>query len=134
MRFPARRLKHGNTPSKYRNRKTEVDGIVFDSAKEARRWQELQLLERAGEIKSLRRQVPIVCEVNGQLVCKWVSDFAYQEFVKAGWHGEDVFVHGKSFWREVFEDVKSAYTRKLPVYRLKAKLVQALHGITIRES
>ena len=129
MRLPARRLKHGNTPSKYGNRKTEVDGIVFDSAKEARRWQELQLLERAGEIRNLKRQVPIQCAVNDYKICVYKCDFWYEEQavitrsdepgVKGGW------------WVSVAEDVKGFRT---PTYRLKAKLVQALHGIQIRET
>lgn len=44
--------------SKYRNQPVEVDGIKFPSKKEARRYAELKLLERAGEIKDLRLQVP----------------------------------------------------------------------------
>ena len=43
--------------NKYGNKKTVVDGITFDSRKEAKRYQELKLLEKAGEIKDLRRQV-----------------------------------------------------------------------------
>ena len=44
---------------KYRNEKTVVAGLTFDSKAEARRYGELQLLERAGRISDLRRQVPI---------------------------------------------------------------------------
>ena len=43
---------------KYHNKKTEIDGIVFDSRKEALRWHELKLMENAGLISDLRRQVP----------------------------------------------------------------------------
>ena len=43
-------------PSKYKNRKVQVDGIIFDSAKEANRWKELEMLEKAGKIEDLRRQ------------------------------------------------------------------------------
>ena len=42
--------------SKYRNRKTLVDGIQFDSQKEANRYQELILMERAGLIRSIELQ------------------------------------------------------------------------------
>ena len=42
---------------KYRNKKVEVDGILFDSKKEANRYMELKLLEKAGEITDLKRQV-----------------------------------------------------------------------------
>jgi hypothetical protein len=44
--------------SKYGAVKTEVDGIMFDSKREASRYQELRLLEQAGEITNLRLQVP----------------------------------------------------------------------------
>ena len=44
--------------NKYHNRKYSADGEVFDSKKEYQRWQELKLLEKAGEIAELRRQVP----------------------------------------------------------------------------
>jgi hypothetical protein len=65
--------------SKFRNRKTTLDGETFDSAKEARRWQELKLLEAAGEIKSLRRQVTFPCEHNGVLITKYRADFVYEQ-------------------------------------------------------
>lgn len=48
------RLKAGN---KYGAKKTTVDGITFDSKAEAKRWQELKLLEKAGEIRGLARQM-----------------------------------------------------------------------------
>ena len=46
--------------SKYYNQKTTINGIVFDSRKEARRWTELTLLLKAGQIKDLQRQVKFV--------------------------------------------------------------------------
>jgi hypothetical protein len=102
--------------SKMNNRKTEVDGLTFDSAKEARRWGELKLLERAGHISGLERQKRFAIDINGHPICHYVSDFTY--------------------WQDgaqVVEDVKSAFTRKLPVYRLKAKLMAAVHGVKIVE-
>ena len=101
--------------NKYHARKTEVDGYVFDSRAEARRWSELKLLEDAGEISVLERQIPFEVQVNGQHICKYYADFVYIE------NGE-----------RVVEDVKSAPTRT-PEYRLKKKLVEAIHGIKIRE-
>ena len=104
--------------SKYRSRKvTTPDGITFDSTKEANRWFELKLLERAGRICHLARQVPYPIVINGVKVCKFVADFTYSENGDA-----------------VVEDVKSDFTRKLPVYRLKAKLMKAVHGIDVRET
>jgi hypothetical protein len=46
--------------NKYGAQRVEVDGIRFDSKREARRWAELRHLERAGEISDLRRQVPLI--------------------------------------------------------------------------
>lgn len=102
--------------SKYGNRKTVVDGIEFDSAKEAARYSTLKLLERAGEIKGLQVQPVFPLDVNGVPVARYVADFSY---VEKG--------------RRVVEDVKSAATRRLPVYRLKVNLLKALTGIEVVE-
>lgn len=104
-------------PPKFRNRKTEVDGLSFDSAKEARRWSELCLLQRAGQISDLARQVRMPLVVNGQLVCTFIPDATYVE-------------NG----RQVIEDTKSPITRKHPVYRIKVKLLKALTGAEVRET
>ena len=104
-------------PSKYGNRKvTDSEGNVHDSGKEYRRWCELQLREQAGEISALRRQVPYALTVNGVLVCQYIADFVYVE-------GAATRV----------EDCKSPATRKLAAFRIKAKLMQAIHGIQINE-
>jgi hypothetical protein len=102
---------------KYGNRKTELDGVTFDSAKEARRWSELNLLQRAGQIRDLRRQVRYPLKVEGKLICTLVADFAYED-AEGG---------------TVVEDTKSDFTRKLPVWRIKSKLFSALHGFDVRE-
>lgn len=113
--------------SKYGNRKTEVDGILFDSKKEAERWGELKLLLRAGEIKELKRQVkyciiPTIEGDGGKAVQKatyYVCDFQYYEKVGSG-------------WKLVVEDVKSVAT-KTAVYLLKKKLMRWRYGIEIKE-
>lgn len=102
---------------KYRNTPVEVDGVKFDSKAEARRYGELLLLLRAGEIAGLEVQPKFVLTVNGVKVCKYFGDFAY------------VAVNGA----RVVEDVKSAATRTNPVYRLKKKLLKACEGIDITE-
>jgi hypothetical protein len=102
---------------KFLNKRTDVNGIQFDSAAEARRYAELLILERAGEIKALERQPRFVLSVNGQRICAYVGDFAY--FTRDN--------------RQVVEDVKSAFTAKLPVYRLKKKLLKAIEGVEIVE-
>ena len=104
-------------PLKYRNKPTTVNGITFSSLKEANRYAELVLLERSGVIQNLRRQVRFPLSVNGQLICTYVADATYTE------NGH-----------EIVEDTKSPVTRKLPVYRLKAKLMRAIHGVAIRET
>jgi Protein of unknown function (DUF1064) len=103
------RMRH----SKYRNVPTVVGGIRVASKREARRWGELRLLERAGRISGLRRQVPFRLEINGQLVTTYVADFVYCE---AG--------------AEIVEDSKGVRTA---VYKLKAKLMRAVYGVEIRE-
>lgn len=99
--------------NKYGARKTTVFGITFDSQREANRYMQLRAMLDAGEISNLRMQVPYPCEVNGQLVCRYIADFVYER-------------DGQT----VVEDVKGM---KTPVYRLKRKLVAALHAIVIAE-
>ena len=62
--------------SKYGNKKIEYNGEVFDSKKEYKRWCELKLLERAGKISDLKRQVKYV------LMCNYDSfDFLFHHFI-----------------------------------------------------
>ncbi len=101
--------------NKYRNVHTIVDGIRFDSKREAARWQELKLLERAGEIELLERQVKYPLVVSGLKVGTYICDAAYFD---------------KRTGEHVVEDTKGVLT---PTYRLKKKLVKALYGVEIRE-
>ena len=102
--------------SKYRSRWTVLDGIKFQSAKEAKRYRELSLMEKAGSIFNLERQRPFPIVVNGKQICKFVADFTYTELPSNAY---------------VVEDVKGM---KTPIYKLKAKLMLAIHGISIRET
>lgn len=101
--------------SKYKNRKTVIDGIAFDSKKEAARYGELQLLDKAGSIQDLRLQVPfeLIPKQAGERAARYIADFVYTE-------------NGKT----VVEDVKGV---KTDVYKIKKKLMLAVHGIRIRE-
>lgn len=108
--------------SKYGNRKVQTtqDG-TFDSVREFRRWQELKLLQRAGEIVNLHRQVKFGLippqRIDGKLIEKgvtYVADFCY--FSKNG----DFIV----------EDAKGYRTE---VYKIKKKLMLQVHGIRIKE-
>lgn len=104
--------------SKYGNKKTEVDGIVFDSAKEAKRYGELRVMLKAGLIGILEMQVKFELKVDGKKVCTYIADFVYID-AKTG--------------EKVVEDVKSEMTRKLPTYRLKKKLMKQILRIEIKE-
>ena len=103
-------------PSKYKNITAYVDGIRFASLKEANRYGELKLLQAAGEIAELELQPHYPLVVNEVLICSYRGDFRYR-VVDSG--------------ALVIEDSKGM---KTPAYRLKAKLMKALFGITILES
>lgn len=102
---------------KYFARRTERDGIWFHSLKEANRYSELKILERAGAIRNLKLQPVFPIVVNGKKVCNYRADFSYFDFKKA---------------EPVVEDVKSKGTMT-PVYLLKKKLFEALYGRKISE-
>lgn len=108
--------------TKYNNKKITVDGQIFDSKKEASRYEELRLLEKAGEIKDLRTQVKFKLipaqrdEATGKVIereCSYKADFVYDE---AG--------------ETVVEDVKGFRTKE---YIIKRKLMLYQYGIKIRE-
>ena len=94
---------------------TVVDGHKFPSKAEARRYQELRLLERAGKITGLRLQPRYDLHVNGRKIGSYVGDFEYVER------------HGGT---TVTEDVKGM---KTPMYRWKKKHLLAQWGIEITE-
>lgn len=107
--------------SKYGSRKVTKDGIVFDSVREYRRWQELKLLERAGQITGLQRQVKFQLipsqKIDGKVVERpvfYVADFQYTD------HDGSVVV----------EDTKGFRTKD---YVIKRKLMLHVHGIRIKE-
>jgi hypothetical protein len=98
--------KYGAIPS-------HLDGLRFDSQAEARRYQELKLMQAAGEIEHLECQPCFPLVVNGVKVGSYIADFTY-------WQGG----------RRVVEDVKGVRTQ---VYALKKRLVEALYGIKVVE-
>ncbi len=104
------RRKAGN---KFNARKKMVDGIVFDSTREATAYQLLKIRETAGEITGLQCQTTYDLHVNGILICKYTADFTFIE------NNQNVVADAKGM--------------KTPVYSLKKKLMRAIHGITIRE-
>jgi len=99
--------------NKYHNEKTERDGFVYDSKKEANRGDILNELQKNGKIMSLERQKPFILiepfNYRGKAIrgVKWVADFYYYDCDKKSW---------------VAEDVKSQMTKKKPEYVIKKKL------------
>lgn len=99
--------------SKYKNKKTQIDMYVFDSAKEAKRYKELKLLELAGEISNLELQPHFLLQdsfkKNGRTYRKieYIADFKYIE-------------NG----RTIVEDVKGLQT---DVFKLKHKLFEKIY-------
>lgn len=104
--------------NKYGNRRTVVDGIKFDSAKEARRYVDLS---SNPHVFGLELQKEYLLEVNGQLIAKYRADFAYAIVKSANLPS-----------RTIVEDVKSEGT-KTRVYAMKKKLMLACHKIEIQE-
>lgn len=98
--------------SKYNAARTTVDGVTFDSAAEAREYHRLRQLEDAGKIAGLILQPKFECVVNGKKICTYRADFQHVE------GGE-----------RVVSDVKGVQTA---AFKLKRKLVEALHGVTIK--
>ena len=117
--------------NKYKNRKITRDGMEFDSLKEYKRFVDLSLLQRAGKIENLQRQVKFVLipaqyepdiigkrggRKRGKLLergCSYVADFVYTQ-------------DGK----QVVEDTKGFKTKD---YIIKRKLMLWVHGIRINE-
>lgn len=108
--------------NKYHNKEIVVDGIRFQSIKEATRWKELRLMERAGEITGLNRQlrIEIVPKTKLHRARYYVADFVY--FDKA---------QGKT----IYEDVKG-YKKGLAyqIFTLKRDILYWRHGIEILET
>ena len=108
--------------SKYHAQKIkDLDGQTYDSKKELRRWHDLQLLERAGEITNLRRQVKFKLipaqRIAGKVVereCSYIADFVYER-------------DGVT----IVEDCKGFRT---DTYKIKRKLMLERYGIRILET
>lgn len=105
---------------KYNNRKTFLNGITFDSAKEANRYRELSLMLSAGLISDLKRQVKYILIPSQKLGGKvaerpvtYIADFVYTE------NGE-----------VIVEDTKGVKTKD---YIIKRKLMLYIYGIRIKE-
>jgi hypothetical protein len=133
-------MRYGSGQRKYGNRKTIVDGIEFDSAKEARRYSELKLLQRAGVIEGLELQkefelIPAQYETfprygkTGKRLqdgkrcveksCTYKADFAYMQ------NGQQVVEDVKGYR----DPASAAYAK----FVIKRKLLLWRYGISIKE-
>lgn len=108
-------------PNKYRNQITEVDGRKFHSKKEAKRYQELKLLERGGLITNLQ------CQPRFEIVID-AKQVRYAESKRPMFYVADFSYFDKQNF--VVEDVKGM---KTPDYKIKRALVEHIYGFTIRE-
>lgn len=123
----------GKGVNKYHNKKVTYNGMEFDSEKEKNRYFELEVMQRAKQIRNLRRQVSfqlipyqrVAIPVSGggtkvvtEHAVRYIADFVYED---------------KSTGRTVVEDVKSPITRKQPEYIIKRKLMLERYRIAIKE-
>jgi len=109
--------------SKFNAVRTTLDGVVFASKAEARRYLELKMLQKAKRIDRLMLQPAYPLTVNGTVVGKYIADFGYLEKTS-----EDA---NQTTWQHIVEDVKGVRT---PIFALKCKLMRAIYGVTIRET
>ena len=93
-----------------------IDGIVFASKREAARYAQLKLAEKAGFLKNLELQPSYPVEINGEHYCTYTPDFRYIE-AQTG--------------KQIIEEVKSTGTMKDAAYRLRKKAAELFHGIEV---
>lgn len=128
---------------KYRNWKTQVEGITFDSQKEARRFIELRSLLKAGKIRNLKLQPQFTLQESyvtpeGERVraVRYVADFSYERALNrtVQWGPEHGTVDFKTvtYWNLVVEDVKSKGTRTAQ-YEIKRKMMLERFEIAVEE-
>lgn len=98
------------TENKYKNKKTIVDGITFDSKKEAEQYVQLTLLKRSGRVLFFLRQVPFHLPEG----IKYLADFVV-------------------FYSDGLVEVQDVKGVKTDVYKIKKKLVEANYPLTIKE-
>lgn len=134
--------------NKYRNKKVTRNGVTYDSRKEADRHVVLKMLERAGKITNLQRQVKFVLipaqyepdtigkrggVKRGKLIereCAYIADFVYKIPYHRQHRNEDGHIVFADGYDTVVEDTKGFRTKD---YIIKRKLMLHVHGIKIKE-
>ena len=99
---------------KYGNIKTVIDGIKFDSKREAYYYQIYKKLEQQGDLWNLKLQTKLDFKINGKHIFYYKPDFEYDDDI-----GHHVV------------DVKSPATEKNAVFRLKRKLIENYYKVDI---
>ena len=102
--------------TKYNNIKVKTEDGTFDSKGEYKRWCQLKIMERVGEINGLVRQPMYEFSYGGTKICKYIADFFYIE-ANSG--------------NKIIEDFKGVRTG---VYKLKKKMMKAFYDIEILET
>ena len=112
--------------SKYKAVAVEVDGIRFSSKREAKRYQELKLLERAGHISNLQLQPSWTFSVAGNDLL--IRSAGYPNGRKAKYVADFAFTDRESVYH--VQDSKGFRT---DVFKWKKALMEACHGIIVEE-
>lgn len=119
------KARHAVATSKYHNTKIELDGLIFDSKKEAKVYCDLQRMKQAGEIKDFTRQqsfelIPAQYEtINGKKKCVEKSVKYVADFVVAHNNGDT--------------EVLDAKGMRTPIYIIKRKLMRYINNIGVKE-
>lgn len=113
--------------NKYGAKRTVVDNITFDSKKESARYQELKLMQMAGQIADLELQPEFPLHV----MELWRSGIEIQVTTVGVFTPDFRYLDTRS-GEIVIEDVKSDFTKNT-AYKLRKKLAEAIHGVTITE-
>jgi hypothetical protein len=114
--------------SKYRNTIVEVDGIKWKSAKQARRYQELKMLDNAGKISNLCWEVTHRIMVNGIGITSYRVDFEYLDG-----DGNGVMEDVKPTFRSEKSEKAYKQTGAYKMFSIKKRLMAALYGIDVKE-
>jgi len=117
--YPFIPKKNRTSNNKYFAKKTLAFGLKFDSKWEAERWGQLKAMERAGVVTELERQIKYELSVNDIKICDYIADFRYLQQEEDG------------FSKLIVEDAKGVLT---PEFKLKKKMMKAIHGIDIHLS
>ena len=118
-RYPFIPKKPRTSNNKYFAKKTLAFGLRFDSKWEAERWGQLKAMERAGVVTELERQIKYDLTINDIKICDYIADFRYLQQEEDG------------FSKLIIEDAKGILT---PEFKLKKKMMKAIHGIDIHLS